>query len=75
MTSAPEVPHDNDAALDPTEFRDRASFEGSVTALREGFADLEAGRTTSLEEVPARGKVGAEERRRGREAGLGVASH
>ena len=40
----------NDPAIDLSEFRD---MEDSVAELREGFADLEAGHTISLEELPA----------------------
>ena len=41
----------NDLLIDLSEFRDMADFEESVAELREGFADLEAGRTISLEEM------------------------
>ncbi len=41
----------NDPLIDLSEFRDMADFEESVAELREGFADLEAGRTISLEEM------------------------
>jgi len=59
---------ENDAPVDLTEFGDMADFEASVAELREGFADLEAGRTLSFEEVIARGQADREARRRKREA-------
>lgn len=44
---------ENDPAIDLTEFKDRNDFEESVAAIREGLADLEAGRTYSMEEMSA----------------------
>ena len=36
--------------IDLSEFKDQADFDASVAGVREGLADLEAGRTYSLEE-------------------------
>ncbi|MGI4789686.1 MAG: hypothetical protein ACRYFS_12640 [Janthinobacterium lividum] len=44
---------ENDQAIDLTEFEDQADFDASVEGIREGLADLEAGRTYSLEEMSA----------------------
>lgn len=59
---------ENDTPVDLTEFNDRADFEASVAGIREGLADLEAGRTISLEEMSAELEARAEERRKRREA-------
>lgn len=59
---------ENDTPIDLTEFRDMADFEKSVAELREGFADLEAGRTLSSEDVIAGGRAETEEWHRRREA-------
>lgn len=59
---------ENDTPVDLAEFKDRADFEESVAELREGFADLEAGRTLSFEEVVAWGQADREARRKRREA-------
>lgn len=45
---------ENDPPIDLTEFRDQADFEDSVAAIREGLADLDAGRTISFEEMFAK---------------------
>lgn len=45
---------ENDTPVDLTEFRDMADFEESVSAIREGLADLDAGRTISFEDWSAR---------------------
>lgn len=37
--------------IDLSEFEDQADFDDSVAGIREGLADLEAGRTYSLEET------------------------
>ena len=42
---------ENDAVIDLSEFEDQADFDESVAGIREGLADLEAGRTYSLEET------------------------
>ena len=42
---------ENDQTIDLTEFEDQADFDASVEGIREGLADLEAGRTYSLEET------------------------
>lgn len=42
---------ENDQVIDLTEFEDQADFDDSVAGIREGLADLEAGRTYSLEEI------------------------
>ncbi len=42
---------ENDPTIDLTEFEDQADFDDSVAGIREGLADLEAGRTYSLEET------------------------
>ena len=39
--------------IDLTEFEDQADFDDSVAGIREGLADLEAGRTYSFEETSA----------------------
>ena len=57
----------NDPLIDLSEFWDMADFEDSVAELREGFADLEAGRTFSLEEVVAQNRADRDARRRQRE--------
>ncbi len=44
---------ENDQVIDLTEFEDQADFDDSVACIREGLADLEAGRTYSLEEASA----------------------
>jgi predicted transcriptional regulator len=59
---------EGDASTDPAGVEDTADFEASVAELREGFADLEAGRTIPFEEVAARGRIEREERRRRRAA-------
>lgn len=59
---------ENDTPVDLTEFKDRTDFEASVAGIREGLADLEAGRTISLEEMSAELEARAEERRKRREA-------
>ena len=48
---------EQDTPIDLTEFKDMADFEDSVAELHEGFADAEAGRTLSFEEVVARGQA------------------
>ena len=40
-------------AIDLSEFEDQADFDDSVAGVREGLADLEAGRTHSFEETSA----------------------
>ncbi len=42
---------ENDQVIDLTEFEDQADFDDSVAGIGEGLADLEAGRTYSLEEA------------------------
>ena len=42
---------ENDQVIDLSEFEDQADFDDSVAGIREGLADLEAGRTYSLEET------------------------
>ena len=44
---------ENDQVIDLTEFEDQDDFDDSVAGIREGLADLEAGRTYSLEEASA----------------------
>ena len=44
---------ENDQVIDLSEFEDQADFDDSIAAIREGLADLEAGRTYSQEEVSA----------------------
>ena len=44
---------ENDPVIDLTEFEDQADFDDSVAGVREGLADLESGRTYSLEEASA----------------------
>ena len=39
--------------IDLTEFADQVDFDDSVAGIREGLADLEAGRTYSFEETSA----------------------
>ncbi len=39
--------------IDLSEFEDQADFDESVAGIREGLADLEAGRTYSFEETSA----------------------
>ena len=39
--------------IDLAEFEDQADFDDSVAGIREGLADMEAGRTYSLEEMSA----------------------
>ncbi len=45
---------ENDQVIDLSEFADQADFDDSVAGIREGLADLEAGRTYSFEEASAR---------------------
>lgn len=54
---------ENDAPIDLTEFEDMADFEASVISIREGLADLDAGRSISLEEMAADLEARAEQRR------------
>lgn len=42
---------ENDQTIDLTEFEDQTDFDASVEGIQEGLADLEAGRTYSLEET------------------------
>jgi predicted transcriptional regulator len=42
---------ENDQVIDLTEFEDQADFDDSVAGIREGLADLDAGRTYSFEET------------------------
>ena len=49
---------ENDPPIDMTRFKDMADFEESVAELQQGFADADAGRTFSFEEVFARGRAG-----------------
>lgn len=63
---------ENDAPIDLTEFKDMADFDDSVASIREGLADLDAGRTISLEEMAAELEARAEERRKKREAASGA---
>lgn len=53
---------ENDPPIDLSEFRDMADFEDAVAGVRAGLADLEAGRTISLEEMAAELKARAEEK-------------
>ncbi len=48
---------ENDQVIDLSEFEDQADFDDSVAGIREGLADLEAGRTYSLEETFARAEA------------------
>jgi len=59
---------ENDAPIDLTEFNDMADFDASVASIREGLADLDAGRTISLEQLSAELEARAEERRKKRGA-------
>ncbi len=59
---------ENDPAIDLTEFEDQADFDDSVAGIREGLADLEAGRTYSLEETFAHLREHRAERRRAKKA-------
>ena len=65
---------ENDPPIDMTHFEDMADFEASVAELQQGFADADAGRTFSFEEVFARERAEREERRRRREASPDVGS-
>ncbi len=58
---------ENDPVIDLTEFDDQADFDDSVAGIREGLADLEAGRTYSLEETFAYLKEQREARRQAKE--------
>jgi predicted transcriptional regulator len=42
---------ENDPVIDLTEFRGRNDFDESVAGIREGLADLDAGRTISFDEM------------------------
>ena len=55
-------------AIDLSEFEDQADFDASVAGIREGLADLEAGRTYSLEETFSYLKEQRDARRREKEA-------
>lgn len=57
---------ENDTPIDLTEFEDTADFQASVAGIREGLADLDAGRSISLEEMAALLEGRAEARRRRR---------
>ena len=59
---------ENDQLIDLTEFEDQADFDDSVAGIREGLADLEAGRTYSLEETFAYLKEQRDARRKEKEA-------
>jgi predicted transcriptional regulator len=59
---------ENDQVIDLTEFKDRSDFDDSVAGIREGLADLEAGRTYSLEETFAHLREHRAERRRTKKA-------
>ena len=59
---------ENDPAIDLTEFKDRNDFDESVAGIREGLADLEAGRTFSLEETFAHLREHRAKRRRAKKA-------
>ena len=52
---------ENDQVIDLTEFEDQADFDDSVAGIREGLADLEAGRTYSLEETFAHAEAHLDE--------------
>jgi len=58
---------ENDPANDLTEFKDRNDFDKSVAGIREGSADLAAGRTYSLEETFAHPREHRAERREAKE--------
>ena len=47
--------------IDLSEFKDQADFDDSVAGIREGLADLEAGRTYSLEETFAHAEAHLDE--------------
>jgi len=55
---------ENDQTIDLSEFEDQADFDGSVEGIREGLADLEAGRTYSFEETFAEMEAYLDERER-----------
>jgi predicted transcriptional regulator len=55
---------ENDPVIDLTEFRDRNDFEESVAGVREGLADLDAGRTISFDEMFAKLDAHLNERER-----------
>jgi len=59
----------NDPVIDLTEFKDQADFDESVAGVREGLADLDAGRTFSLEETFARVSAHLDERERQQKLG------
>ncbi len=52
---------ENDQVIDLSEFEDQADFDDSVAGIREGLADLEAGRTYSLEETFAHAEAHLDE--------------
>ena len=59
---------ENDQVIDLSEFEDQADFDDSVVGIREGLADLEDGRTYSLEETFAYLKEQRDARRKEKEA-------
>ncbi len=59
---------ENDRVIDLSEFEDQADFDDSVAGIRAGLADLEAGRTYSLEETFAYLKEQRDARRKRKEA-------
>lgn len=59
---------ENDPAIDLSEFKDRNDFDESVAGISEGLADLDAGRTYSLEETFAYLREHRAERRRAKKA-------
>ena len=61
---------ENDHTIDLSEFEDQADFDDSVAGIREGLADLEAGRTYSLEETFARAEAHLDQLERQQHAGV-----
>ncbi len=55
---------ENDPVIELTEFNGRNDFEESVTGIREGLADLDAGRTISFDEMFAKLDAHLNERER-----------
>lgn len=54
---------ENDPPIDMTEFEGMAEFQASVAGVGAGLADLDAGRTLSLEQITAELAARAETRR------------
>ena len=52
---------ENDQVIALSEFEDQADFDDSVAGIREGLADLEAGRTYSIEETFAHAEAHLDE--------------